>query len=95
MLLGENNVEITCGFTTYPHKEAREINLSLWKSILEFVTERGVQWYMMGDFCSQVFSKMGAYAPEYYALLQNLKKMIDPNNILSPGKYNFFGEAES
>ncbi len=93
MLLGENDVEITCGFTTYPHKEAREINLSLWQSIVEFVTQRGVQWYMMGDFCSQVFTTMGAYAPEYYALLRNLKKTLDPNTVLSPGKFNFFGEA--
>ncbi len=95
MLLGENDVEITCGFTSYPHREARDLNLSLWQSVVELVTQRGVQWYMMGEFCSQIFTNMGAYTPEYYALLQCLKKTLDPNTVLCPGKFNFFGEADT
>jgi FAD/FMN-containing dehydrogenase len=87
MLLGESNVEITCGFTTYPHKELHDINLTLWRSILENVTRHGVQWYMMGDFCSRAFVEMGAYQPDYYSLLANVKKLLDPRNVLSPGKF--------
>ncbi|MHA1731249.1 MAG: FAD-binding oxidoreductase [Promethearchaeota archaeon] len=87
LLLGENNVEITCGFTTYPHPELRDTNVKLWKSMLELVTKLGVQWYMMGDFCSRTFVEVGGYSPEYYSLLTRLKRVIDPNNVLSRGKF--------
>ncbi len=87
LLLGENSVEVTCGFTTYPHKDIREINLSLWKSMIDLVTKMGAQWYMMGDICSREFVEIGAFTPEYYSLLTNMKRILDPKNILSRGKF--------
>ncbi|GAB4329413.1 MAG: hypothetical protein Kow0069_36870 [Promethearchaeota archaeon] len=88
LLLGENNVEVTCGFTTYPHAELRDVNLRLWRSVVRLVTRFGAQWYMMGDFCSRQFVEAGAYSPEYFALLCNLKRALDPRNILSRGKFH-------
>jgi len=97
LLVDGNNVELTCGLTSFGtyyngenHKIIEEINLKLWKSILERVTKWGVQWYMMGDFMSRLMVDIGAYPLEFYNLMKSLKKTIDPNLILSRGKFNFW-----
>lgn len=99
LLIDGNNVEITCGFTSFwsyyngeDHKFIDDINLKLWKSLLKRVTEAGVQWYMMGDFMSRLMVDIGAYSEEFYNLMKSIKKILDPKMILSRGKFNFWGE---
>ncbi|MFX1414482.1 MAG: hypothetical protein ACFFA2_11700, partial [Promethearchaeota archaeon] len=102
LLIDGNNVEITCGFTSFwsyydgkIYKEIEEINFKLWKSLLKRVTEYGVQWYMMGDYMSRLMVDIGAYSEKYYALMKGIKKLLDPNIILSRGKFNFWGDSKS
>ena len=97
LLIDGNNVEITCGFTSFwsyydgkVHKFIDEINLKLWKSLLKRVTEQGVQWYMMGDYMSRLMVDIGAYSEEFYNLMKSIKRTVDPNMILSRGKFNFW-----
>ncbi|TKJ20356.1 MAG: hypothetical protein CEE43_12610 [Promethearchaeota archaeon Loki_b32] len=99
LLIDGNNVEITCGFTSFwsyyngeVHKFIDDINQKLWESLLKRVTEAGVQWYMMGDFMSRLMVDIGAYSEEYYNLMKSIKKILDPKMILSRGKFNFWGE---
>ena len=99
LLIDGNNVEITCGtssFASYHDGEVydfiEETNLKLWKSILERVTKWGVQWYMMGEFLSRLMVDIGTYPPEFYNLMKSIKKALDPNMILSRGKFNFFND---
>jgi len=99
ILIDGNNVEITCGFTSFGsyfdgenHEFLRELDLKLWKSLLERVTKSGVQWYMMGDFMSRLMVDIGAYTPEYYNFMKSIKKVLDPKSIISRGKFNFWGD---
>ncbi len=99
ILLKGNTVELTCGFTSFSsyingeyHPELEALNLKLWKSILERVTKHGAMWYMMGDITSRLMVDIGAYNEEFYNLMRSIKKTIDPNMILSSGKYNFWGK---
>jgi len=99
VLIDGNNVEITCGFTSFwsyfngeKHDFIDDLNLALWKSLLERVTKHGVQWYMMGEFMSRLMVDIGAYSEEFYNLMKSIKKAIDPNTILSRGKFNFWGD---
>jgi FAD/FMN-containing dehydrogenase len=99
-LVDGNNVELTAGFTSYGsyyngemHENFEEMNLRLWKSLLERLTRHGVQWYMMGDMMSRTMVDVGAYSPEYYNLMKSIKKNLDPKMILSRGKYNFRGDG--
>ncbi len=99
LLIDGNNVEITCGFTSFwsyfngeIHDFIDDLNLSLWKSLLERVTKHGVQWYMMGEFMSRLMVDIGAYSEGYYNLMKSIKKTIDPKMILSRGKFNFWGD---
>jgi len=96
-LVDGNNVEITCGFTSFSkyyngenHEIIEEINLRLWKSILERVSKWGCQYYMLGDFMSRFLVDGGILQPEFYNLMKSIKKTIDPNLILSRGKFNFW-----
>lgn len=96
LLIDGNNVELTCGFTSFGgyingtyHEEIDELNLKLWKSILERVTKWGVQWYMMGDMMSRLMVDIGAYPESFYALMKTIKDTLDPKHILSRGKFNF------
>ena len=99
VLVDGNNVEITCGFTSFwkyydgkTHEIIEETNFKLWKSLLERVTKHGVQWYMMGDYMSRLMVDIGAYPGEYYGLMKSIKQVLDPKMILSRGKFNFLGE---
>jgi len=99
LLIDGCNVELTCGFTSYSayfdgkhYDIIDEINLKLWKSILERVTKHGCQWYMMGDILSRLLAEIGAYPESYYKFMESVKKTLDPQFILSRGKYHFGGE---
>jgi glycolate oxidase len=99
LLIDGNNVELTCGVTSFGnyfdgeiHEEFEEINLRLWRTLLERVIKQGAQFYMMGDFNSRVMVEMGAYPNEFYNLMKSIKKTLDPKCILSRGKYNFWGD---
>ncbi len=99
VLVDGNNVEITCGFTSFwkyyngeIHEIIDETNFKLWKSLLERVTKHGVQWYMMGDYMSRLMVDIGAYSEDFYNFMKSIKQVIDPKMILSRGKFNFWGE---
>ena len=91
-----NNVGLSCGIDTsgsYYNGEVyeiiEEINIKLWKSLLERVAKHGVQFNMLGDILSRLMVDIGAYSPEYYNFMKSLKKTLDPKAILSRGKFNF------
>jgi FAD/FMN-containing dehydrogenase len=97
ILLKGNTVELTCGFTSFSsyingkyHPELERLNLKLWKSILERVTKHGAMWYMMGDIMSRLMVEIGAYSENYYEFMKSIKQVLDPNMILSTGKFNFW-----
>ncbi len=99
VLVDGNNVEITCGFTSFwkyfdgkNHEIIEETNFKLWKSLLERVTKHGVQWYMMGDYMSRLMVDMDAYPEQYYNFMKSIKQTLDPKMILSRGKFNFWGK---
>jgi glycolate oxidase len=99
LLIDGNNVELTCGFTSFGkyydgkmYETIEELDNKLWKSFLERVTKQGVQWYMMGDYMSRLMVDIGAYSDEYYNMMKSVKKVLDPNMIISRGKFNFWGE---
>ncbi|TXT66270.1 MAG: putative D-lactate dehydrogenase (cytochrome) [Promethearchaeota archaeon] len=96
LLIDGCNVELTCGFTSFSayhngkyHDLIDEINEKLWKSVLERVTRHGVQWYMMGDMMSRMMVEIGAYPEAFYNLMKSVKQTLDPNLILSRGKFKF------
>ncbi len=100
ILVEHNNVELTAGFSSFAsyrdgknYEIINEINLKLWKSILERLTKHGAQFYMMGDIMSKLMAEIG-YQKEYYNLMKAIKNTIDPKHVLSRGKFNFWGNGK-
>ncbi|MHA1659732.1 MAG: FAD-binding oxidoreductase [Promethearchaeota archaeon] len=101
ILVDHNNVELACGFTSFAsyhegknYKIIEEINLKLWKSILERLLKHGCQFYMMGDMMSRLIVDIDGYQKGYYNLMKAIKNTLDPKHVLSRGKYNFWGVKE-
>lgn len=101
ILIDGNNVELTAGFASFDayingkyYDFIEEINMRLWKSILERLTKHGCQWYMMGDMMSRTMVDIGAYRPEFYNLIKTVKKTLDPKFILSRGKFNLWNDVK-
>ncbi|MFX1596722.1 MAG: FAD-binding oxidoreductase [Promethearchaeota archaeon] len=99
ILVKGNNVELTCGFSSFTsyyngqkYKIIEEINLKLWKSLLERLIKHGAMFYMQGDILSRYMVDIEGYQKDYYELMKAIKSQLDPNHILSRGKYNFWGD---
>ncbi|MBD3215604.1 MAG: FAD-binding protein [Candidatus Lokiarchaeota archaeon] len=97
ILIEDNTVELTAGFTSFEsyhkgnlYEEIAQINIKLWKSMLERITKHGVSWYMMGDILSRLLVDIGAFDKSYFEFLKNMKNTLDPKHIISRGKFNFY-----
>jgi len=88
-LAGENNVELAIGFTTVIKPEFRDLNIALWKDQLDMVIKAGAMHYMLGYVTSRQLVEAEAFTDQYYNFMKGIKKILDPNNILSPGKFMF------
>ena len=88
-LAGENNVELAIGFTTVARPDLRDLNLKLWKDQLDAVIRGGGMHYMLGYVTSRQLVESGAFSDSYYNFMKGIKRVLDPNNILSPGKFMF------
>ncbi|MCX8142185.1 MAG: FAD-binding oxidoreductase [Candidatus Nezhaarchaeota archaeon] len=62
-------------------KQESELALKAWHEIKNKLLELGACPYRMGALWADQMPKFG----EYYKLLKKLKKLLDPNNIMSPG----------
>jgi hypothetical protein len=47
---------------------------------------------MFATLPSSLMVEIGGYSQEYYNLLKSIKKTLDPNFILSRGKFNLKGD---
>ncbi|MHA1265332.1 MAG: FAD-binding oxidoreductase [Candidatus Helarchaeota archaeon] len=88
-LAGENNVELAIGFTTVIRPDLQPLNLRLWEDQLDMVIKAGAMHYMLGYIGSRQLVKSGAFTDHYYNFMKQIKRVLDPNNILSPGKFLF------
>jgi FAD/FMN-containing dehydrogenase len=46
----------------------------------------------MGEMASRIMVEVDAFTPEYYKALKAIKNTLDPNYILSRGKFEFWGD---
>jgi glycolate oxidase len=87
MLVDHFNVESDTGFLTQNRPELRELNLKLWSSQAEMLAKQGVMYYMLGETLSLAMVDAQVFQGPYYDLLRALKRTLDPNGVLSPGKF--------
>jgi len=68
--------------------EHREKQQEIWKDLIitQIKTLGGVH-YWMGEIIGRALVDSGALTEDYYNFMITLKKALDPNKILSPGKF--------
>jgi len=87
VMLNHNSCYIGSGLAATSDDELKEGVIQLWKEQLEFLLKQGCVLYMCGQVGSQVLVDSRIYNDEFYNLFRQIKKVVDPNNIISPGKF--------
>lgn len=87
LLCGHTAVEIDSGLVVWQDDDKRAQNYDLWIDQLKMIDKEGGLPYVMGESISRAFVAAGAYPGPYYDFLRSIKNTLDPNRILSPGKF--------
>jgi FAD/FMN-containing dehydrogenase len=89
VMLNHNSCYIGSGLTATHNEELREDVIKLWKEQFELLLKEGAVLYMCGQIGSHVLVDSRAYSDQYYDFFKKVKNLVDPNHIISPGKFRF------
>ncbi len=89
LLCDHTTVEVDSGLTVYNKPEYHEINEKLWNSYLEMIIRSGGMPYMAGQRFSRALIDTAAFSDDFYDFMKSIKRTLDPNHIISKGKYYF------
>ncbi len=83
-----NYIDVAGGLGLVTGRKNREKVYDLWKDFLitHIKTIGGIH-YWMGEIIGRSLVDSGALTEEYYNFMISIKKALDPNKILSPGKF--------
>ena len=83
-----NYIDVAGGAGVASDVNHRDVQYELWKDfiITQIKTLGGIH-YWMGEIIGRSLVDSGALSEEYYNFMITLKKALDPNKILSPGKF--------
>ncbi|MFX1503483.1 MAG: FAD-binding oxidoreductase, partial [Promethearchaeota archaeon] len=89
VMLNHNSCYIGSGLTATTDEDLKEDVIRLWKDQFELLLKAGGVIYMCGQIGSKVLVDSRIYDERFYNFLKNVKNLVDPNNIISPGKFRF------
>ena len=83
-----NYIDIGGGLSLVIEKDRNpQLQCELWKELLISQVKLGGIHYWMGEIIGQALVDSGALSEQYYNFMVSIKKALDPNLILSSGKF--------
>jgi FAD/FMN-containing dehydrogenase len=89
VMLNHNSCYIGSGLGATHDEDLKMDVINLWKDQFNFLLKEGAVLYMCGQIGSHVIVDSRLYSNNYYQFFKKVKKMVDPDYILSPGKFRF------
>ncbi|MFX1304946.1 MAG: FAD-binding oxidoreductase [Promethearchaeota archaeon] len=89
-LLPNGNCVIVGGFNADNVDEQREASMKMWHKKLRHQVRYGGVHYWLGEAISQSIVEADAYTPEFIQFFKDIKKVVDPNFLLSPKKFHMY-----
>ncbi|MFX0071722.1 MAG: FAD-binding oxidoreductase [Candidatus Hermodarchaeota archaeon] len=89
-LLPNGNCVCAGGFNAENRNDQRDIAMDLWHKKLRFQAKYGGIHYWLGESISQSIVESGAYTPDFAQFFKDIKRVVDPNYILSPNKFHMY-----
>ena len=87
VMLNDNNCYIGSGLAATSNEELKEDVIRLWKDQFELLLKAGGVIYMCGQIGSNVLVDSRIYDERFYNFFKRIKSLVDPNHIISPGKF--------
>ena len=88
-LLPNGHCVFAGGFNADNKEEQREIAMKLWHKKVQGQVKYGGAHYWLGEIISQSIVEAEGYTPDFKDFFMDVKKLVDPNLLLSPNKFHF------
>lgn len=89
-LLPNGHCVFAGGFNAENADDQRQVAMNIWHKKLRSQVKYGGVHYWLGEAISQSIVEADAYTPEFLQFFKDLKKVVDPNFLLSPNKFHMY-----
>jgi len=93
-LLPNGHCVFAGGFNADNTDDQHQTAMNIWHKKLRFQVRYGGVHYWLGESISQSIVEADAYTPEFIQFFKNVKKVVDPNFLLSPNKFHMYNYNE-
>ncbi|MHA1300668.1 MAG: FAD-binding oxidoreductase [Candidatus Helarchaeota archaeon] len=70
--------------------DERKVAMNMWHKKVRSQVKYGGVHYWLGEAISQSIVEAGAYTPDFIQFFKDIKKIVDPNFLLSPKKFHMY-----
>ena len=89
-LLPNGHCVFAGGFNAENVEDQREIAMDIWHKKVRYQVKYGGVHYWLGEAISQSIVESDAYTPEFLQFFKDIKRVVDPNYLLSPNKFHMY-----
>jgi hypothetical protein len=89
-LLPNGHCVFAGGFNAENSDDQRELVMDIWHKKVRSQVRYGGIHYWLGESISQSIVEADAYTPEFLQFFKDIKRVVDPNYLLSPKKFHMY-----
>jgi len=78
------------GFNAENVDDQRQVAMDIWHKKVIYQVQYGGVHYWLGESISQSIVEANAYTPEFLRLFKDMKRVVDPDFLLSPNKFHMY-----